>query len=97
LIGGLLDTGMNAARLNFSHGTHDYHAETIRRVREAGDQRNRMIPIIADLQGPKIRTGKLEGGVPVHLAAGANVRLTNQPVAGNSERIPIDYPTLPET
>ncbi len=95
-IGGLLDAGMNAARLNFSHGTREYQAETIRRVREAGKTRDRMIPIIADLQGPKIRTGRFEGGSPVHLLAGASVRLTNQPVPGNAERIPIDYSTLAE-
>jgi pyruvate kinase len=95
-IGGLLDAGMNAARLNFSHGKHDYHAETIRRVREAAAQRNRMIPIIADLQGPKIRTGQFEGGLPVHLEAGASVRLTNKPVIGNSELVPLDYSTLAE-
>jgi pyruvate kinase len=96
LIGGLLDAGMNAARLNFSHGSHEYHAETIRRVREAGQTRNRMIPIIADLQGPKVRTGRFEGGAPVHLLAGTSVRLTNQPGPGNAGRIPIDYPTLAE-
>lgn len=95
VIGGLLDAGMNAARLNFSHGSHEYHAETIRRVREAGQKRDRMIPIIADLQGPKIRTGRLEAGA-VSLASGATVRLTNQPTLGNTERIPIDYPTLAE-
>ena len=56
VIGALLDAGMSAVRLNFSHGKHEEHAANIRRVREQADRRDRMIPIIADLQGPKIRT-----------------------------------------
>ena len=90
----LLDAGMNAVRLNFSHGKHEQHAESIQVIQKAAKKRNRMTPIIADLQGPKIRTGKLEGGQPVSLLTGASVRLTNQPVLGNAATIPIDYPTL---
>jgi pyruvate kinase len=92
----LLDAGMNAVRLNFSHGKHEQHAESIQIVKQAAKKRNRMTPIIADLQGPKIRTGRLEGGQPVILLAGAGVRLTNQPVLGNAAVISIDYPTLAE-
>ena len=90
----LLDAGMNAVRLNFSHGNHERHAESIQLIQKAAKKRNRMTPIIADLQGPKIRTGKLESGEPVSLLAGASVRLTNQPVLGSAATIPIDYPTL---
>jgi pyruvate kinase len=90
----LLDAGMNVVRLNFSHGKHEQHAESIQIVKQAAKKRNRMTPIIADLQGPKIRTGRLEGGQPVMLLAGAGVRLTNQPVLGSAAVIAIDYPTL---
>jgi pyruvate kinase len=90
----LLDAGMNVVRLNFSHGKHEQHAESIQIVKKAAKNRNRMTPIIADLQGPKIRTGRLEGDQPVMLLAGARVRLTNQPVLGNAALISIDYPTL---
>ena len=55
-----------------------------------------MIPIIADLQGPKIRTGKLKQGQPVSLKAGAALRLRHQPIAGDEKSVSIDYPTLAE-
>ena len=96
VIGQLLDAGMNAVRLNFSHGEHAHHAESVATVRRAAEKRNRMIPIIADLQGPKIRTGKLEGGEAVRLTAGDSVRLTSEPRLGTAETVPIDYPTLAE-
>jgi pyruvate kinase len=94
MIGKLLDAGMNAVRINFSHGTHEEHARTIARVRDASHGRDRMVPIVADLQGPKIRTGKLPGGRPVELKAGKTLTLTNRPVAGSSKRVSIDYPAL---
>ena len=97
LIERLLEAGMDVVRLNFSHGTHDDHAATITRVRKIGASRGRFVPIIADLQGPKIRTGKLEGGKPVELARGGRVRLVpsdGSSTAGNAERVPIDYPKL---
>ena len=96
VIGALLDAGMSAVRLNFSHGKHEEHAANIRRVREQADRRDRMIPIIADLQGPKIRTGKLKGGEPVSLKAGHTLRLAHQPIAGDEQSVSIDYPTLGE-
>jgi pyruvate kinase len=60
----LIECGMNAARLNFSHGTHDSHAAAIKTVRQAADQRRVPVSIIQDLQGPRIRVGEVaEGGV----------------------------------
>ena len=53
----LAEAGMDAARLNFSHGTHEEHAERTRLVREVADELGRPIAIIADLQGPKLRVG----------------------------------------
>jgi pyruvate kinase len=96
MIGKLLDAGMNAVRINFSHGTHEEHARTIDCVRAAGHDRDRMVPIVADLQGPKIRTGKLRGGGPVDLRAGHTLTLTSRPAVGNSKRVSIDYATLAE-
>jgi pyruvate kinase len=98
LIGRLLDAGMDVARLNFSHGSHEDHAATIERLREQAAARGRFVPIVADLQGPKIRTGKLEGGGPVELVTGSRIRLV--PVSasggglGTAERLSIDYPDL---
>ena len=55
----LMRAGMDVARLNFSHGTHEDHARTIKRLREASARLSKPIGILADLQGPKIRTGAL--------------------------------------
>ena len=56
----LIRSGMNVARLNLSHGTHEYHAETIHRVRTLSDKLGKPIAILADLQGPKLRMGKMQ-------------------------------------
>jgi len=98
LIARLLEAGMNVVRLNFSHGAHQDHAATIARVREKVSAAGRFVPIIADLQGPKIRTGRLEGSRPVELAAGAEVRLipANDAALSTAGRLVIDYPRLAE-
>ncbi|HZR94750.1 MAG TPA: pyruvate kinase [Gaiellaceae bacterium] len=67
----LVAAGMDAARLNLSHGTHEEHAERFRRVREAADAAGRPVAVIADLQGPKIRIGDLPE--PVVLKKGDDV------------------------
>src|SRR5687768_17297986 len=62
----LVEEGMNVARLNFSHGTHEYHRGTMERVRQVSEKLRQPIAILADLQGPKLRVGKMqEGGVPI--------------------------------
>ncbi len=90
----LLDAGMNAVRLNFSHGTHEEHAEQIRLVRAAAQNVDRMTPIVADLQGPKVRTGKLAAGGAVELRAGNLLRLTPRAIKGDAETVSIDYDSL---
>jgi len=90
----IVEAGMNVARLNLSHGTHDYHAETIERVRTVSEQLQKPIAILADLQGPKLRTGKMqEGGVP--LEKGQELILTIDDVIGVPGRVPIQYKDLP--
>jgi pyruvate kinase len=90
----IVEAGMNVARLNLSHGTHDYHAETIERVRTISEQLQKPIAILADLQGPKLRTGKMqEGGVP--LEKGQELILTVDDVIGVPGRVPIQYKDLP--
>ncbi len=93
-IGELLDAGMNAARINFSHGDHEHARARIETLRKAARTRDRMVPVVADLQGPKIRTGKLQGGGPVELKEGQLLRLTPQPAPGDQEAVSIDYPSL---
>jgi pyruvate kinase len=74
LVSGLARAGMDGARLNFSHGTHELHAESARLVRAAREEMGRSIALIADLQGPKLRIGELER--PVRLATGDEVVIT---------------------
>src|SRR6266540_839820 len=59
----LIDAGMDAARLNFSHGTYEEHDERARLVREAQEEKGRPLALIADLQGPKLRIGDLPAAV----------------------------------
>ncbi len=92
----LMRAGMNVARLNFSHGTHDQHAIIIERVREISARLGCSIAILQDLQGPKIRTGALEGGKPVTLVDGAEVTITTRPVVGNARLISTTYQALPQ-
>ena len=58
----LIESGMDAARLNFSHGTHASHARAIKAIREAADRRRVAVAIIQDLQGPRIRVGEVDQG-----------------------------------
>ncbi len=89
----LVEAGMDVARLNFSHGTHDEHAALYARVREASDASGRAVGVMADLQGPKIRLGRFDGGAVV-LAPGAQFTLTTEPALGTSERASVSYRDL---
>jgi pyruvate kinase len=77
------EAGMDAARLNFSHGTHEEHAERIRLVRDISNEVGRPIAIIADLQGPKVRIGELSG--PVTLDTGDEVIVAAEEAASDGE------------
>jgi pyruvate kinase len=84
----LIDAGMDAARLNFSHGTHDDHIANAKRVRDAQSAVSRPLALIADLQGPKLRIGDLVQ--PVELEVGERVV-----VAGGETANPDDLPIAP--
>jgi pyruvate kinase len=90
----LLRLGMDIARLNFSHGTHEEHAHNIQRLRRAAQREGRTLCILQDLQGPKIRTGPLEHHQPVLLKTGSLVTITPEEIAGNSARISTSFPDL---
>src|SRR6266702_2583838 len=92
----LIQAGMNVARLNFSHGTHDDHALAIERIRRISARLGCPIAILQDLQGPKIRTGQLEGGQPVMLVDGANITITTRPIIGNAQMVATTYEPLPQ-
>ncbi len=87
----LVEAGLDVARINFSHGTHEQHTRTIATVREVATQLGRPVAILADLQGPRIRIGALSA--PRELEVGATVVLVPEEVASGDE-IPITYADL---
>lgn len=92
----LMQAGMNAARLNFSHGTHNEHALVIERIRSVSTRLGCSVAILQDLQGPKIRTGPLQGGRPVRLVDGSNLTITTRPIVGDAQIISTTYKGLPQ-
>ena len=88
----LLHAGMDVARLNFSHGTHEDHAHRIDRVRKIAREEGRIVCILQDLQGPKMRTGKLRDGRPVALRAGQRLTLTHRDVLGTASVLSTTFP-----
>ncbi len=90
----LLRLGMDVARLNFSHGTHEDHARNIQRIRRAARKEGRTVCILQDLQGPKIRTGRLKDHQPVLLKPGTQVTITSRDVPGTSTLITTTFAGL---
>ena len=90
----LLRLGMDVARLNFSHGTHEDHARNIERLRKAAEKEHRTVCILQDLQGPKIRTGRLTDHQPIELKSGSTVIITPRDIAGTPTRISTTFPDL---
>jgi pyruvate kinase len=93
-IRGLVDAGMDVARLNFSHGGRADHENVYRQIREAGEASGRAIGILADLQGPKIRLGRFAAG-PVEWRTGDRVTITGDDVLGTHDRVSCTYRKLP--
>ena len=90
----LILSGMNVARLNFSHGTHETHLNNIRRIEAFRRELNLPIAIMLDTKGPEIRLETFENG-KVQLKKGQTFTLVTQSVVGNAERASITYPDLP--
>jgi pyruvate kinase len=86
----LVATGMDVARLNFSHGNRDDHKRVYEMVRRASDAEGRAVGILADLQGPKIRLGRFAAG-PVEWRTGEEVRITVDDVTGTHDRVSTTY------
>ena len=90
----LIRAGMDVARMNFSHGTHEEHEERIQTVREAARAEGKVVTILQDLQGPKIRVGKVEDD-SVMLRKGQDLTVTTESLEESTrERVYIDYDTL---
>ena len=95
MLAALIGAGMDVARLNFSHGTHDEHAERIACIKRVREAVGSPTAIMLDTKGPEIRTGRLAGGQPVVLCAGDPLILTADDVEGNSFRVSQTAPELP--
>lgn len=89
--------GMNVARFNFSHGSHDYHREMIDKVRSLSTELGIPVAIMLDTKGPEVRTGLLKDGQKVQLETGKTcVITTDDDVVGTAERFSLDYKALPQ-
>jgi pyruvate kinase len=89
---GLIAAGMDVARLNFSHGTHEQHGEQLARLRKASDNQRKAVAALQDLCGPKVRTGRFSG--PFNLPAGAEVTLFEGDLSNDERAIAIQYEGL---
>ncbi|MGN1409284.1 MAG: pyruvate kinase [Eubacteriales bacterium] len=90
----MIKEGMNVARLNFSHGTHEEHLKVIERVKEIRARLGKPCAIMLDTKGPEVRLGKFEGG-SAELETGSSFTLVTEEILGNSSRASISYKGLP--
>ena len=90
----MLEAGMNVARLNFSHGTHEEHRKTIETLRRVRDEQDRPAAILLDTKGPEIRLGDFENGSEI-LEEGDEFTLTSEECPGTKERVSTTYKALP--
>lgn len=91
----LVEAGVDVFRLNFSHGTHEGHAAVFRSIRALAKRLRANVCIMEDLQGPKVRTGRLKGGGPVGLVPGKTVKITTRPIVGDEACFSTTYRRLP--
>ena len=92
-IGRLFDAGADVFRLNFSHGEHADHAARLRIIRDIEAERGRPIGVLADLQGPKIRVGRMTGG-KVELVEGSTFKFDRSDKPGSKTRAPLPHPEV---
>ena len=90
----LMENGMNVARFNFSHGSHDYHRKNIERVRRVAAEVGTTCAILLDTKGPEIRTGELADHQKVTLETGGHITLTTNSVVGSAECVSVTYKDL---
>lgn len=90
----LVNAGVDCFRLNFSHGSHEDHQQVINHISYINDKYNKHVSILADLQGPKLRVGKIENNA-LPLEQGDVVTFVNEPCIGNMEKIYMSYEQFP--
>src|SRR5688572_2862772 len=91
----MIENGTNVCRLNFSHGKHENHLNTINMVREINAELDVDVALLADLQGPKIRIGEVENN-GVDLIDGAQLIITTKECIGTKERVYLTYKEFPK-
>ncbi len=91
----MFQAGVNVCRLNFSHGSYEDHSAVIKTIRELNDETGFNVAILADLQGPKIRTNEMENN-GVELINGTEVTIVTDKIIGTAQRFSINYPKLPQ-
>ena len=94
-IRGIIEAGVDVARMNLSHGSYDVHEAVYKNVRQAAADTNRAVAVLVDLQGPKIRLGKFEAG-PYDLAVGDTFIITTEDIVGTKEISSTTYKGLPD-
>jgi pyruvate kinase len=90
----LIAAGVDVFRLNFSHGSHEEHAQRMATIRDAAARAGRHVAILQDLSGPKIRTGRLEGGKAIQLVEGQTLRIEAGDFVGGPGRVSTKYAPL---
>lgn len=90
----LVKAGMNVARINASHGSHEEHEERIDWVRQASEELRKPVAVLVDLQGPKIRLGRFAEG-PVLLNTGDIFTITTDDIQGDKDRVSTTFKGLP--
>jgi pyruvate kinase len=96
LIQAMLTAGVNAVRINMSHGTHEEHTAAINNARSAAQKLGVPLSVLVDLSGPKIRTRHLKDGKPVELIAGERIVITTREVEGSAQEVGTNFAQLPE-
>jgi len=96
IIENMIRAGLNAVRINMSHGTQDEHAQTIINARAAAESLDKPLSVLIDLSGPKIRTGRLIEGLPVDLLEGQTFILTTRDILGNAIEVGTNFIYLPD-
>lgn len=91
----LINAGMDAARINFSHGDHETHGSTINKLKAVRREMGVQIPILLDTKGPEIRLKSFKNG-SVHLEKGSTFTLTTQDIIGDESRVSVSYANMPQ-
>ena len=89
----LLTTGVDAFRLNFSHGKHEDHQRVVATIRDVATELGRYVPIVGDIQGPKLRIGEVDG--VIHLQSGSPFVISTEPGLGNAQEVSTPFTPLP--